>query len=67
MQKSRNRRNVLVALISLGCLVCGVGFAGLALCDPARAAAFERWSGICLVLGLCLLGFAIEGALTAMR
>lgn len=52
---------MLVAVMSLVCLICGVGFAGLSLRYPARAAAFERWSGICIVLGLCLLGAALHG------
>ena len=52
----------MVTAMSLGCLVCGVGFAGLSLRDPVRAAAFERLSGVCLVLGLCLLGAALQGA-----
>jgi hypothetical protein len=39
-----------------------VGFAGLSLRYPARAAVLERWSGICIVLGLCLLGVALHGA-----
>ena len=42
--------------------VCGVGFAVLSRHDPARAASFERWSGVCIVLGLCLLGAALQGA-----
>ena len=48
--------------MNLGCFVCGVGFAGLSLRDPVRAASFERWSGACIVLGLCLLGAALQGA-----
>jgi hypothetical protein len=48
--------------MSVGCLICGVGLAGLSLRFPARAAELERWSGICIVLGLCLLGMALHGA-----
>jgi hypothetical protein len=51
-----------VAVMSLGCLICGVVFAGLSLRYPTRAAVFERWSGICIVLGLCLLGAALHSA-----
>lgn len=57
----RKQGNVLVAVMSLVCLICGVGFAGLSLRYPTRAAVFERWSGICIVLGLCLLGAALHG------
>ncbi|MDP4004115.1 hypothetical protein [Methylobacterium sp. NEAU K] len=53
---------MLVAVMSFGCLVCGVGLAGLSLRDPARAVALERCSGICLLLGLCLLGIALHRA-----
>ena len=53
---------MLVAVMSLVCLICGVSLAGLSLRYPARAAVFERWSGICLVLGLCLLGAALHSA-----
>ena len=58
----RKQGNVLVAVMSLVCLICGVSLAGLSLRYPARAAVFERWSGICLVLGLCLLGAALHSA-----
>ncbi|GJD33617.1 hypothetical protein FMGBMHLM_0508 [Methylobacterium aerolatum] len=34
----------------------------LSLRDPARAALFERWSGVCLMIGLCMLGVALRGA-----
>jgi hypothetical protein len=47
--------------MSMGCLFCGVCLAGLSLRYPARAAVLERWSGICLMLGLCLLGAALHG------
>jgi hypothetical protein len=53
---------VLVVVMSLGCLICGVSLAGLSLRHPTRAAVLERWSGICIVLGLCLLGIALHGA-----
>jgi hypothetical protein len=49
------------ALISLACLVGGVGLAALSLRRPERAAALERWSGICLLAGLGLLGLALHG------
>jgi hypothetical protein len=43
----------------LGCLLSGVTLAALSLRDPERADLLERWSGICLVIGLCLLGVAL--------
>ena len=52
---------MLLAAMSLGCLICGAGFAGLSSRSPLRAPAFERWSGVCLVLGLGLLGAALQG------
>jgi hypothetical protein len=55
---------VLIAVMSLVSLICGVSLAGLSLRYPGRAAVFERWSGVCLVLGLCLLGAALHGART---
>ena len=48
--------------MSLACLICGVALARFSLHDPARAVALERWSGVCLVLGLSLLGIALHGA-----
>jgi hypothetical protein len=53
---------VLVIVLSVSCLVCSVGLAGLSLRAPARMVVLERWSGICLVLGLSLLGIALYGA-----
>jgi hypothetical protein len=53
---------VLVIVMSVSCLICSVGLAGLSLRAPARVAVLERWSGICLVLGLSLLGIALYGA-----
>jgi hypothetical protein len=53
---------VLFIVMSLSFLVCSVGLAGLSLRNPARAVVLERWSGICLVLGLSLLGIALHGA-----
>lgn len=58
----RMQGNTLVTVISLVSLVCGVTLACVSLRDPARAAALERWSGLCLVLGLSLLGVALHGA-----
>jgi hypothetical protein len=40
----------------------GIVLACVSLHDPARAAVLERWSGVCLVLGLSLLGVALHGA-----
>lgn len=48
--------------MSFVCLICGVALAHVSLYDPARAATLERWSGVCLVLGLSLLGVALHGA-----
>ncbi|WP_279593700.1 hypothetical protein [Methylobacterium sp. J-030] len=39
-----------------------MALARISLHDPARAAALERWSGVCLVLGLSLLGVALHRA-----
>lgn len=50
----------MVTVICLGCLLCGVALAVLSLRDPARAALFERWCGVCLMIGLCLLGVALR-------
>ncbi len=47
-------------MISLACLTGGVGLAALSLHRPDRAAALERWSGICLLAGLGLLGFGLH-------
>ncbi|MCJ2090292.1 hypothetical protein MKK88_30540 [Methylobacterium sp. E-005] len=44
------------------CLISGVALARISLQDPARAATLERWSGVCLVLGLSLLGIALHRA-----
>jgi hypothetical protein len=52
----------MLAMISLACLASGVGLAALSLRRPDRAAALERWSGICLLAGLGLLGFALHGS-----
>ncbi|WP_336486760.1 hypothetical protein [Methylobacterium nigriterrae] len=49
-----------IVLLSFACLASGVGLAVAALRDPARAPQFERWSGICLVAGLALLGAALH-------
>ncbi|MDQ0446650.1 hypothetical protein [Methylobacterium aerolatum] len=43
-------------------MLSGVALAVLSLRDPARAALFERWSGVCLMIGLCMLGVALRGA-----
>ncbi len=51
----------MLTLISLACLACGVSLAALSLRRPDRAATLERWSGICLLAGLGLLGFALHG------
>ena len=40
----------------------GIILAWVSLHDPGRAAVLERWSGVCLVLGLSLLGVALHGA-----
>ena len=48
------------AAVSLACLVCGVVLAALSMRDARRATSFERWSGVCIVLGLCLLGTALQ-------
>ncbi|MFD0937666.1 hypothetical protein [Methylobacterium trifolii] len=45
---------------SFGCLAAGVALATLALGDPERAPRLERWSGLCVIAGLCLLGFALH-------
>ncbi|GJD57052.1 hypothetical protein [Methylobacterium dankookense] len=50
----------MVSLASLGCIVCGVVLALLSLRRPEQAVSLERWSGICLVAGLGLLGFALR-------
>ena len=52
----------MLAMISLACLAGGVGLAALSLRRPAQAVALERWSGICLLAGLGLLGFALQGS-----
>jgi len=52
-------------LIMLACPLCllvGVGLAIRSLRDPARAPLLERWSGVCLTVGLCLLGVALRSA-----
>ena len=51
----------MLTMISLACLVGGVGLATLSLRRPDHAASLERWSGICLLAGLGLLGFALQG------
>ena len=50
-----------VAAPSLGCLVRGIGFAGLSSRDLVRAAVFGRWSGVRPVLGARLPGAALRG------
>ncbi len=52
----------LSAVVCLGCLLSGVTLAALSLRDPERADLLERWSGICLVIGLCLLGVALRSS-----
>lgn len=51
----------MATMISLACLAGGVGLAALSLHRPDRAATLERWSGVCLLAGLGLLGFALQG------
>jgi len=56
---SPDELKVLTFVICLGCLLSGVILAALSVKDPTRSAFLERWSGICLVVGLCLLGVAL--------
>lgn len=50
----------LAIVICLGSLLSGVILAAMSLRDPARAVSLERWSGICLIFGLCLLGVGLR-------
>lgn len=59
---SHDKFEVISLVICLGSLLSGVALAALSLKDPVRARMLERWSGICLVVGLCLLGAALRGA-----
>ncbi|WP_204165178.1 hypothetical protein [Methylobacterium radiodurans] len=52
----------MLTMISLACIAGGVGLAALSLRRPDRAASLERWSGICLLTGLGLLGFALHAS-----
>jgi len=47
-------------VICLGSLLSGVILAALSIRDPTRAGFLERWSGICLIVGLCLLGVSLR-------
>lgn len=51
---------ILITVACLLCLLTGLGLAVKSLEDPARAALLERWCGVCLTLGLCLLGVALR-------
>lgn len=51
---------VLTILVCLGTLLSGVILAALSIKDPARANFLERWSGVCLVIGLCMLGVSLR-------
>lgn len=46
-------------MLSFACLTCGVGLASLSTRDAERAQTLERWSGVCLLAGLGLLGFGL--------
>ncbi|WP_187278773.1 hypothetical protein [Methylobacterium sp. WL12] len=50
---------MLVAMLCFTCLTCGVGLAALSTRDAERAPMLERWSGICLLVGLVLLGVGL--------
>lgn len=50
----------MITLASLSCLIAGASLAWASLRDPERAAVLERWSGVCLVLGLGLLGASMK-------
>lgn len=50
----------LLIVICLGSLLSGVVLAAMSTKDPARAEFLERWSGICLIVGLCLLGVSLR-------
>ena len=50
----------LLIVICLGSLLSGVILAALSVRDPSRAGFLERWSGICLIVGLCLLGVSLR-------
>ena len=52
----------MLSLISLCCLASGVALALLSLRRPGQAVRLSRWSGVCLVAGLGLLGAALRGA-----
>lgn len=47
---------MIIAMLSSACLTCGVGLAALSMRDALRAPMLERWSGLCLLAGLVLLG-----------
>ncbi len=57
-----SRIDTLIMLACPLCLLVGVGLAFRSLRDPTRAALLERWSGVCLTIGLCLLGVALRSA-----
>ena len=50
----------LLIVICLGSLLSGVILAALSIRDPTHAGFLERWSGICLIVGLCLLGVSLR-------
>ncbi|MEA1832902.1 hypothetical protein U8607_12505 [Methylobacterium durans] len=50
----------MIVFTSFFCLAAGVGLAAASLRYPARAPALERWSGVCLVAGLALLGAGLQ-------
>ena len=50
---------MIVAMLSFARLTCGVGLAGLSTHDSERAQTLERWSGVCLLAGLVLLGLGL--------
>ena len=52
----------MLSLISLCCLASGVALALHSLRRPRQAVRLSRWSGVCLVAGLGLLGAALRGA-----
>ncbi|GEP06824.1 hypothetical protein [Methylobacterium oxalidis] len=50
----------MIVVSSFLCLAAGVGLAAASLRFPDRAPALERWSGVCLVAGLALLGAGLQ-------
>ena len=50
---------MIIALLCLVLLSCGVGLAGLSIRDAERAPTLQRWSGVCLLAGLILLGASL--------